>query len=151
MILEPTKSVPFGLSTIDRAFLTSLAYSSMLNPGGNLIVSSRGVEGAGGAGACAAGVCAAGVCAITDEQTPAINRPLSNARIVAIVCPLLDRGIDLSAEMAQVYPVWPSSLTVGGIMIVPGKTPHQWVSIKNNAFGPKEAIGYIAINMDDPR
>jgi len=24
-------------------------------------------------------------------------------------------------------------------------------SIKNNAFGPKEAIGYIAMNMDDPR
>ena len=39
----------------------------------------------------------------------------------------------------------------GGIMIVPSKTPHQWVSIKNNAFGPKEAIGYIAINMDDPK
>ena len=31
------------------------------------------------------------------------------------------------------------------------KTPHQWVSIKSNAFGPKEAIGYIAINMDDPK
>jgi len=42
-------------------------------------------------------------------------------------------------------------LKKGGIMIVPAKTPHQWVSIRNNAFGPKEAIGYIAINMDDPR
>jgi mannose-6-phosphate isomerase-like protein (cupin superfamily) len=42
-------------------------------------------------------------------------------------------------------------LKKGGIMIVPSKTPHQWVSIKNNAFGPKEAIGYIAINMDDPK
>lgn len=38
----------------------------------------------------------------------------------------------------------------GGIIIVPSGTPHQWISIKNNAFGPKEAIGYIAINMDDP-
>jgi len=42
-------------------------------------------------------------------------------------------------------------LKKGGIMIVPSKTPHQWVSIKNNAFGPKDAIGYIAINMDDPK
>jgi mannose-6-phosphate isomerase-like protein (cupin superfamily) len=42
-------------------------------------------------------------------------------------------------------------LKKGGIMVVPSKTPHQWISIRNNAFGPKEAIGYIAINMDDPR
>lgn len=39
----------------------------------------------------------------------------------------------------------------GGIMIVPSTTPHQWVSITGNKFGPKDAIGYIAINMDDPK
>jgi len=39
----------------------------------------------------------------------------------------------------------------GGIMIVPSTTPHQWVSITGNRFGPKDAIGYIAINMDDPK
>ena len=42
-------------------------------------------------------------------------------------------------------------LKKGGIMIVPSRTPHQWISIKNNTFGPKEAIGYVAINMDDPK
>ena len=42
-------------------------------------------------------------------------------------------------------------VAAGGIMIVPSKTPHQWVSISGNSFGPKEAIGYIAVNMDDPR
>jgi hypothetical protein len=36
-------------------------------------------------------------------------------------------------------------------MIVPSKTPHQWVSISGNTFGPKDNIGYVAINMDDPR
>jgi mannose-6-phosphate isomerase-like protein (cupin superfamily) len=39
----------------------------------------------------------------------------------------------------------------GGIMIVPSGTPHTWVSITNNKVGPKDAYGYIAINMDDPR
>jgi quercetin dioxygenase-like cupin family protein len=38
----------------------------------------------------------------------------------------------------------------GGILIVPSGTPHQWVSITNNTFGPKDAYGYVAINMDDP-
>ena len=39
----------------------------------------------------------------------------------------------------------------GGIMIVPATTPHQWVETGNNAFGPPDSFGYIAINMDTPR
>ena len=36
-------------------------------------------------------------------------------------------------------------------MIVPATTPHQWVETGNNALGPPESFGYIAINMDTPR
>ena len=53
----------------------------MLNPGGNLIVSSRGAEGAC---AGAAGAWAAGVCATTGEQIPAIIRALSNGRVIDV-------------------------------------------------------------------
>ncbi len=57
------------------------------------------------------------------------------------------------ADIVDGKPVGPTvyyQIRKGGIMIVPARTPHQWVETGNNDFGPPDSIGYIAINMDTP-
>ena len=58
------------------------------------------------------------------------------------------------ADIVDGRPVGPTvyyQIRKGGIIVVPARTPHQWVETRNNEFGPPDSFGYIAINMDTPR